>query len=197
MNRIPYILVLLAILVLFPQCEKPLEYKFTSRPFQLNCTTTNKDLLKEALYSFQDDISKYYNDPDIILGTKSAYMYSYRQFIFRGFDGVAPFAEIASPHTLEVLEKLKKVDGLWDRNREGTNLNYTGELMSCIFENIKDEELKTRFSSLLKVDYLTPKIMAEPMRQQVGKVFNDEHLATYIALDAYYQYLLDLPTKND
>ncbi|MDC8003500.1 hypothetical protein POV27_05520 [Aureisphaera galaxeae] len=197
MNKLQFCLVLLAALFLFPQCEEPLEYKYKERPLNISCASVDNDLLREALYSFQDDMAKKYNDPDIILGTKSSYIHSYRQYIYRGMNGQAPYKEMASPYTLEILEKLKNVEGLWDMEREGSHLDYTGEFMSCIFENIKDEELRTRINSLVEVNYLTPKNVAEIMRQNVNKAFNDEYLAIYIALDGYYQYLLDIPTENE
>ncbi|GAB5399761.1 MAG: hypothetical protein Aureis2KO_13460 [Aureisphaera sp.] len=196
MNRL-YLFFIGALGILFIGCEEPLDYKYADKPLTLNCATIDKGLLKEAIYSFQDDIATFYKDPDILAGSKTAYIEAYKQFIFTGLHGDAPYAEIASPHSLAVLEKLKKIDDLWDRNRKGTNLNYTGEFMSCIFGNIRDEDLKNQFATILEVDYLTPQIMAEPMRQQVAKIFNDEHLAMYIAMDAFYQQLLNSATENE
>ncbi len=198
MNKLFYTLSLFAIVLLFPQCEEPLQYKYADKPFTINCTSEDNVLIKEALYSFQSDIATYFNDPDLIPGSTSAQVYAYRNFIFKGLDGSLPYGDIASPHTWEILKRLKEVPGLWDRNRKGTNLDYNGEFMKCIFNNIKDDAVKTHINSLLQVDYLTPRVMAEPMRQQVAKAFSDEHLALYIALDGYYQYLLDIeaPTND-
>ena len=51
--------------------------------------------------------------------------------------------------------------------------------------------MKERLLSLKKVEYLSPDMVAEPMRREVLKIVGDEYLAMYMMLDAYYQYLIN------
>ncbi|MBX2826675.1 MAG: hypothetical protein KTR22_00835 [Flavobacteriaceae bacterium] len=195
MRRIQHSLLFLLTITLIG-CEEPMDYKYADKPFSVNCSSSDKALLREALYSFQEDIAHYFKDPDVRSGSNSAYIQGYNNFIFRGLEGSLSYQDIASPYTMAVLEKLRETDGLWDFNRNGTNLNYTGDFMNCVFSNISDQDVRDHFQSLLKVNHLTPEIMAEPMRQRLQQILEDQHLALYLALDGYYQNLLNLPTHE-
>lgn len=185
-------LLLAALFTLLTSCEKPLEYKFQDKPQLVECPGADKALMHEALYSFQEDIGAYYNKyTDLKVGSSSYYVEAYKQFVYFGFSGEAKFDEIVSPHSLQVLEKLRKIDGLWNVGNSKSNLNYHHEFIDCLFQNIADEDMKTRLLSLREVEYLSPYMVAEPMRSEVLKVVGDSHLAMYMMLDAYYQYLIN------
>ncbi|MCB0457046.1 MAG: hypothetical protein R2776_03855 [Flavobacteriaceae bacterium] len=180
-------------------CEEPLEYKYQDKPQLVDCPGADKALMHEALYSFQEDIAAYYNKhSDYAKGSSNYYVEAYMKFVYFGFSGEAKFDEIVSPHSLQLLKKLKQIDGLWTTGNAKSNLNYHHEYVSCLFENITDEDVKARLLSLLKVNYLSPEMVAEPMREDVQKIVNDSYLAMYMMLDAYYQYLInyDLPESK-
>ncbi|MEZ4858159.1 MAG: hypothetical protein R2781_05050 [Flavobacteriaceae bacterium] len=178
-------------------CEKPLQYKYQDKPQLVTCPGADKALMHEALYSFQEDIGAYYNKfTDYKKGSTTYYIEAYKQFVYVGFIGEANYKEIVTPHTLQVLKKLKENKTLWTLEKNKSKLNYSHEYVSCLFENISDEDMRTRLKSLLEVNYLSPEIVAEPMRVEVLKIVGDEHLAMYMMLDAYYQYLMDIDFSN-
>lgn len=186
------LVILIVLASFFMSCEEPLEYKFQDKPQLVECPGADKALMHEALYSFQEDIGAYYNKhTDFREGTTNYYLEAYRQYVYFGFSGEAKFDEIASLHSKKVLKKLKDIDALWNIGNVKTNLNYEHEYIECLFNNIEDKDMKERLHSLKKVDYLTPDMVAEPMRREVLKIVGDEHLAMYMMLDAYYQYLIN------
>lgn len=192
--------VLLAIITLvFMGCKQPMDYKYQDKPQTVDCPGLDKNLMHEALYSFQEDIAAYYNQyTDYRPGTKSYYIEAYSQYVFFGFSGGARFQEIVSNHSLKLLEELKKQPGLFIEKEGRLELNYDHEYVDCLFNSISDEDLRTQFAAMRKVDYLSPQIVAELMRINVLKITQDPYLAMYMCLDAYYQYLadMDLQPKN-
>ncbi len=191
MRKSSFLVILLLALVTLG-CEEKLEFKYQDKPQLVECPGVDKALIHEALYSFQEDIGVFYNKfTDHRYGTSTYYVEAYRQFVYFGFSGEANFAEIVSEHSLKVLKELKKIDGLWTSGNEDTNLNYDHEFVKCLFNNVEDEDMRQRLHSLIEVNYLSPQMVAEPMRVEVLKIIGDEHLAMYMMLDAYYQYLIN------
>jgi len=179
-------------------CKKPLEYQYQDRPQLVDCPGIDKALLHEALYSFQEDIGKYYNKlSDLDPQSNQYYIAAYQKFVYFGYSGEAKFDEIVSAHSLQVLEELKKQKDLWNIGQGKSNLNYNSELVSCLFDHISDEDIQQTLKSLRQVDYLSPQVLANPMRQNVMKIVGDSYLATFTMLDAYYQYLLNYDLSVD
>lgn len=193
------IIYLLIIALSLAGCEEAIEYKYLDKPQSVNCPGIDSQLMHEALYSFQEDIAVFYNEnTDYRQGTKSYYMEAYMQYVFFGFSGGARFQEIVSDHSIKILEELRAVPGLFIQKEGHWELNYEHEYVQCLFTSIQDEDLRTQFDSMLKVNYLNPQIIADLMRVNVQKIIQDPYLAMYMSLDAYYQYLadLDLQPKN-
>ncbi len=167
-------------------------YKYQDKPQKVDCPGPDKFLMHEALYSFQEDIGVHYNKyTDYKKGSSLFYMEGYSQFVYFGFSGTAPFSEIVSAHSLEILERLRKETDLWTSKQGMLSLNYNGEYVSCLINSIQDEALRNKINSLKEVNYLTPQIIAETMRINVIRVVQDPYLAMYMALDAYYQPLIN------
>ena len=180
------------ILITLSSCEEKLVYKYQDRPQHIQCQGVDKALIHEALYSFQEDIAMYYKDPDMSIGTTNFYLNGYQNFIYNGFNKLADFKRIASPHTLQLMEMLRAEKHLWTTRDGDTQLNYTSDYMDCLFKGIKNADLNAKFQSLIKVNYLSPEVMATPMRTEVNNIVQDPNLALYVAFDAFYQHLLDI-----
>lgn len=191
MKKSKFILVLIGITVL-TGCEKDLAYQFQDKPQKVDCPGLDKSLMHEALYSFQEDIGAHYNRyTDHKKGSSLYYMEGYAQYVYFGFSGTAPYDEIVSDHSLAILERLRKESDLWTLKQGMYQLNYHSDYVKCLFNSIQDDELRTKIISLKEVNYLTPQIIAETMRVQVILVVQDPYLAMYMALDAYYQPLMN------
>ena len=106
--------------------------------------------------------------------------------------GTVNYEDIVSPHSLMILKNLKEKGFLTNTSSSYSNLNYTNETINCIINNIKDEELKTSLQAQIETNFLNPKLMAENYRITVDDVFTDRYFASFIALETYYQYLVNL-----
>ncbi|MFT4849885.1 MAG: hypothetical protein ACI83B_002433 [Sediminicola sp.] len=193
MNRINNLIIGCFLVLITSSCNDSFEYKYDDKPMQVSCSGANKKLLNEALYSFFDDITLYYrtqsNDPsESGMSTYEAYA----RFIYGGALGDVDYKSIASEHTKNVMNELRKETQLWDQKPAMSNLNYNSEFVNCLINNIKDKDMVTTIQALNTANSLTPKLMANRFRLSVKSGLDDKNYGMYIALDTYYQYLYDL-----
>lgn len=185
---------IITIALLTFSCNKDtFDYKYSNEPDFLNCNHPHKDLLKEAFYTFENDIASYYGKYDLNPNPIS----NYSKFIIKGVNGSARYFRLVTPHTKKVFEALKEIDGLWDENNQQSKLNYNSEIISCIGNNINDEDLKATFKSLISVNSMSPKLFGSPLIPKYQQLITDKHLALYVALDLYYERLFDADLSAD
>jgi hypothetical protein len=197
MNNMKKLFVTLIIIASYYSCGGDLlEYKYQDKELNMNCKQIDIPLMKEALYSFEDDIASFYNNENYSPGTRIYYHFGYANFIYTGATGEADFQNIVSTHSLSILSKLRKEPELYIEKKDASNLNYQHEFVQCLINQIKNAEIKDKIKTLLSVDFLTPKNMAEFYRVNIEDAKTDKHFALFIALDTYYQYLIDLEESN-
>ena len=172
-------------------CSEPFQYKYQKQEQTIECTNINTKLIHEALYSFKDDISRYYlkeiKEKDYL-----NFSYSYSQYIYSGAKGELNYKEIASPHTIKVFDKLVKEGDLFIKIKGKSNLNYKNDFVKCLIDNIKSEDIRTKIINLIDVNYLSPEVMAENYRVSNYDAEIDPYYLLFIALDTYYQHFLDI-----
>ena len=167
------------------------EFKYSANDFQLACEGVNPELLKEAVYSFEDDITNYFAQK----GTKNLSQ-AYSRAVNLGIYGRAKYEEIASPHTIEIFNILKTDTKLWNSSGKTKSLNYNSKFVKCLADNLADKDLKTTFNALLTTNSMSSKLFGEPLRRSAYLAIKDKYLATYIALDMYYAKLFDVDFKK-
>src|SRR5690606_16133674 len=178
------------------------EYKFTDKGMPVNCDGIDAQLLNEAIFAFEDDIYTFFKDrspnPNMAL--------TYAQFISTANNGRVNYAEILTPHTVEIFKVLKTKTELWNTNNSASNLNYNSDFLNCIANNIRDNSLNTTLQSLLKTGAMNRKLFTAPLASRYSQALNDKYLAAYIAFDLFYAKLFDVdltqvkeraPTKVD
>ena len=191
------ILFLTIIITTLSSCSEPFPYQYQNEEQIIKCSKNDSKLTHEALYSFKSDISKYYlkesQDKEYLNFT-----YSYNHYIYRGAMGDVNFKEITSPHTLLIVNELKKDKGLFVKVNGKNTLNYQSDVVKCLINNIKTEEIKNKIINLIEVDYLSPEIMAENYRKTSMDTHIDPNYLMFVALDTYYLRLIDLkiPENN-
>lgn len=184
----PLIVLLISFLLVGCKKEATLsEFKYSANDFQVTCEGVNPELLKEAVYSFEDDITNYFAQK----GTKNLSQ-AYSRAVNLGIYGRAKYEEIASPHTIEIFEILQKDKDLWNINDDTKSLNYNNKFVKCLADNLVDKDLKTTFNALLTTNSMSSKLFGEPLRRSAYLAIKDKYLATYIALDMYYAKLFDV-----
>lgn len=159
------------------------EYKFADKPEVVTCAGLDTKLLNEALYAFEEDISKYYKTPNSNISR------AYSRLISESTINRIKVENVLSEHTLKVFEAIKKDKDIWKQN--GT-LNYQSKLIKCISENIKNDRLKSTFNALLSTNSLSPNLFGEPLKSNAVMMLSDKYLATYVALEFYYSNLFDV-----
>lgn len=162
------------------------DYKFSDKPEALACEGMDTKLLKEALYTFEDDIIKHYNSKNSNLSQ------SYSRFINEALSNRLKIEDLISAHTVKVFEALKNNNALWDLNNANNKLNYNSEALKCIANNINDNRLKSIFNSLLSTNSMSPKLFGAALQSNARILLNDRYVATYVALDFYYSKLFDV-----
>lgn len=185
------------ILTLITSCKEPLQYKYQDQVKVVTCEGADSDLMNEAYYCFLDDIYEYTKKYEFNPKFTSTY-YSLAQYIYRGAMGELNYLKIASPHTIALVKKLKKERYLWDLDSDNSNLNYHNEFVNCLIENIDNEEIKLKITTLRSTNSLSPMILADIYRINIIDTQTDKDFEMFLALDTFYQYLMkvDLSAKK-
>lgn len=188
-----FILFITAFLTLF-NCEETakisLDYKYTDQKDLITCENFETKLYKEALYTFESDITRFYDK-------KSNNTYkAYNSFFKNSIRGNVPYDKIVSPHTMKVFEALKAENDLWITENNTTSLNYNAAIFKCVSNNFIDKDLRVTFNALVSTNSMTPALFGSPILQQISSMSRDKYLTTYMALDHYYSRLFVInPSK--
>lgn len=163
------------------------EFKYANQPETVTCKTGYDDILKEALYTFENDIINKY-DPK---GKNK--VRSYRTYISNALLDRQDLPNTISAHTKEVFDVLKSKPDLFN----GNTLNYNSDIAKCIGTNMKDKGLQTTYNALLQTNSMSSKLFGAPLRTSTAYT-RDNYLATFIALDLFYAKLngVDFTTVN-
>jgi hypothetical protein len=195
------IFVILVLIAFLTSCHKKptlTEFKFIDRDLDLKCNVKNYDLIKEAVISFEYDITDFYD----LKGNKNLAI-AYSRTVQFGLSYTTDYKKIVSPHTLEIFKILRLDNDLWRDNGRYKTLNYDHELLKCIASNLSDKELQTTLNALLSTKSMSPELFGEPLRRKSPRAVHDKYLATYIALDIFYSGLFNVDlslfdyNKND
>lgn len=187
--------IIIIVALTFLSCKEPIEYQFTDSPETIKCNGLDYDLAHEAYYSFRQDIAIYVKDLHIGYNTLD-YRESLGYYIYRGALGNFDYNEIVTPHTKKLLSLLKENNDLWDTTSDKTNLNYHSEFITCLVQNIKNEEVKQTIQSLIETNTMNSALFAENYRLHVFDCYTDNHFGMLLAFDTYYQHLYDMDFKN-
>lgn len=163
------------------------EYKYLDKTLNITCTQIDSTLIKEAVLSFEDDISNHFmrnETPNL--------SQAYSRIINYGIYGKAPYRDMVSDHTKEIFDALKTNTDLWITKDDNTTLNYNHPYVLCLAENIKDKDINTTFNALLNTNSMRQDIFAEAFRRKSSLALRDKYLATYIALDLYFAKLFNV-----
>jgi len=174
-------LIVFASLFVLASCNKggqtSLDYIYKDEPDLLTCDLQNKDLLKEAVYSFEADITAQYatSKPDL--------RRAYASFMATARNKRIPYMEMVSPQTIKIFNALKNDGSFYN----GNVLNTSNPVIDCISKNIKDKGFQTTFNALLSTNSLREDIILPPLTAISRNMLVDKYLSTYTALQFYYK----------
>lgn len=171
--------------------QKALNYQYSDNEDLVNCSHEHADLIKEAVYTFEDYITKHYT----FLGSTTAE--GYNNYLELLFDNRAPAKEYFTEHLMEVVQTLKAEESLWTSSGSKIRLNYDNKLVSCIIENIKDINTKTTLDALISSKTLSVNVLAPFLYdKRLLMAKEDRALATYVALDMFYTKLIYMSSQD-
>ncbi|WP_299213443.1 hypothetical protein [uncultured Dokdonia sp.] len=182
-------LILATVSILSCNQKTKFDFKFADQEQVINCPEANNALLNEALYSFENDLTTKY---DSINQSK---IKGYGAFMYRGMDGSAKYDEIMTANTRPIVEALI-AENILIENKTPSHLNYEHPAVQCIINNIKDEDLKATINALIDTKTMNPKLFNSRLRNFGRNSGKDRYLALFVALDGYYQQILNITPQE-
>ncbi|MEJ2112580.1 MAG: hypothetical protein P8X62_02350, partial [Flavobacteriaceae bacterium] len=106
-------LLLITMTISLASCKKEnkivfTDFKYADKPDAMTCGDMDTKLLKEALYSFEDDIINHYDTQN--RNTSRAYT----RLITESIINRLRIEDVISEHTVKVFEALKQNEDLWN-----------------------------------------------------------------------------------
>jgi hypothetical protein len=184
--------ILLSSFTLLINCKDSLiEFKYSKKENLFECESANMDLIKEALYAFENYIIKNYDiDPPNTLFKAYAFYFEVES------RNKMPALDLIDDHLIKVIEALKKEKKLWVSTNAGTTLNYNHPIMKCIQKGIKDPTINETFEALIKTNSFRSDIFLLLIEKRVKILIDDKSLAAYYALDHFYSNVINVNFKN-
>lgn len=163
-----------------------IDYKYTEEIKLLtNCKLQHSDLINEAIYSFENDITQAYNKEN-----KNP-LRTYQMFLRALTTKTFEVEEIATAHSLKIAKALKETNYF-----KNGGLNLNSEVSECIFNNIKDKSLNTSLNALKTAESLRPNVVLPTLTNAVRNFGNDKHITAYLALEYFYKDLMLVNEKD-
>lgn len=187
MKKISILLALSALIITSCKNKSNIEYKYEDNPDLFVCESINMNLIKEALYAFEDYIEKHYSfqNPKSV---EQGYFYYWE---IAKTDRI-PAVEFINTHVLSVRDELKKIDDLWIIKNEKTTLNYKHPLLKCLGSFMIDPDMKRTYNVLIDSNTFKEEVFLALLKRDPKAIQNDRALATYLSLDSFYARILAL-----
>lgn len=180
----------LLIFITINSCKKEpqIDYKYNDKEDLFPCSEAEMDLIKEAIYAFEDyAINHYakYEPKNIRQG-----MYFYWRVAIN--DETYPKLQIVPPHIIKLRDILKQQDDLWATTNGKLHLNYNHPLLTCIAKYMDDKNGKEIFNTLLDSNTFKSNVYLAALKRKELELENDVAFRTYIALEKFYAKIMDV-----
>ncbi|MBT8286996.1 MAG: hypothetical protein HKN00_11595 [Flavobacteriaceae bacterium] len=164
------------------QVKKP-DFKFQDQPDLFSCSSVDMELTKEAVYVFEDYISEHY----AFLSHQPAE--GYHNYLKLLLDDRSPAGEFFSDYLIEFKDYLKSQDELWIVSNGQLRLNNDHELVTCIINNIQNEELKNTIDALVRSNTASNELLGPILFRNKESMISDRALATYVVFETFFPKL--------
>ena len=161
------------------------EYKYKGNVLK-NCEGTDSQILNEAIFTFEDDIIKFYTK------SRPSLVKAYSSFVRDAISNRINYQEMVSPHTVKVFNVLKSEPDFWDTTNPNSRLNYNSNIFKCIASNIQSKDLSTTLNALISTNSMSPKLFGPPLISNYSHAVRDKYLSAYMAFDLFYAKLFDV-----
>jgi hypothetical protein len=184
---------ILIAVICFTSCknEPKITYKYQQKEDLFYCDAIDMDLIKEAVYAFEDYIENHYSMEPPNSVDKGYYFY----WEISKSDRI-PAVELINPHILEIRDELKKIENLWIINNDEAKLNMNHPIAKCIGDYMEDQQLKKIYDVLVESNTFKNLVFLAPLKRDPIKFRKDRALVTYLALNTFYARILTLDFSN-
>ncbi len=161
------------------------DYQFAEETPLINCEDADNKLLNEALYSFENDITSYFEVQE--RNTNRAY----RTFLTQAVNKKTDLTKYASKHSVALAAALKNAGFIGDNG-----VNYNNPIITCLADNMKKGDLATTFNALVSTNSMRRDLYAPALRTKISTVSADKYLSMYVALEYFYADILKTDFTN-
>jgi len=164
--------------------QKPkIEFQYSNQPDLFLCSDADMDLVKEAVYVFEDYIKSNYSflSKDRPEG--------YHNYIRLLLDDRSPAREFFNDYLKSFTKYIKEQDELWTEKDGLLKLDYNHPLVTCIINNIQDEQLKNTIDAMITSNTVRPEVIGPLMFRNKHLMVEDRALATYLIFETFYPKL--------
>lgn len=183
--------ILLIVALSFWSCQDDFAYKYADKEAVIECDQINQKMLNEAMYSFQEDVAEHFNFRSYSPSTPVYYQWGFASYAYNGSQGTAPYEEIVRDQSKLILLELVKQKGLFNKDNGQFALNYKHPLVTCLIDKISDDPLRSTIQTLVDVDQMNARLLAEPLRKNIKRLAEDKHLILFMGLATYYPQLMN------
>lgn len=187
------IIISILTILLFISCNKEpkFEYKYSDKDDLFNCSSVDMELIKEAVYAFEEYLKEYY----IFQGPKSVHN-GLNNYWKISITNRLPAIEYINPHIIKLRDILKNETSLWITKNDKTILNFNHPIMDCISKNLIDSELKNLFHLLRNSNTFSSKVFLASLKWADKRIKDDKAFETYLVLDTFYARILNVDFNN-
>jgi hypothetical protein len=191
MKKINILIVLSVITLISCKQEQKLNYKYSDREDLFSCSAIDMDLIKEAVYAYEDYADRYYSFNTPKLPGDGYFFY----WIIANTDRL-PAIEYINPHIIEIRDLLKAEKNLWVTKHGKTTLNYHHPIIQCISKQLFEKHAKKTFDVLIDSNTFTSYVYLSALNRNNLDFINDRAFATYLVLDTFYARILNVDFDN-
>ncbi len=173
------------------QGSKKVSNKYQDQPSVVYCKQIDTILVKEAFYSFKEDVASYYNNQGYEKGSLPYYHNGFTKYINSLVGNNASYNLVASEHSKKLATELKKYPEIWTTRDGKTIPNLESSFLKCITKDIDDFPLKALITKVYQKGSISRKNMLDSYYKNVGKVHQDNNFTLFLALDTFYAFLGD------
>lgn len=191
------IILSLAIGLSFYSCKKEVStvlenYSYSERRQVLNCENIDIKLYNEAYYAFERAIVLHDQNENKRPNKTITPSFALRGFIARTDRGMDT-KDYITEETAKIFETLRK-QNIWNQNQ----LDYSSDIVTCIENEIVNDDFKKTFLALKNVNSLNPKLMAGAIygNTNARNKYDDRALMVYVALDMFYAKMFAVDFKS-
>lgn len=162
-------------------------FKYSEEKNLFKCSISDMDLIKEAVYVFEDFVFKNYD-----FRLKQDLNIAYRNYLKNAEANFMPIAENFDEHAIAITQKLMKRESLWEGTKGDMHLRNDGELLSCLIDDMQNEDLKELFYAMANSNTLRANSVAPLITRYADLLPEDRALVSYMALDMFYAQVFQL-----